>query len=681
MKKVLTICFLFFLAVKVTFAQGIGYEWTQQLGGSDSEIGRSITTDDEGNSYVAGEFFGTIDLDPGPGIDEVTSSGLRDIFVVKLNADGEYEWGYKLGNTGNDVARSITTTALGDILITGAFYETIDFDPGPATLNITSAGYDDIFIQKIDSDGNLLWVKTTGGSGEDQGYGIKEGADGYIYVCGRFDGTTDLDPGASVASFISNGNFDAFVLKLDASGNYIWAKTFGGVLGESALAIDVNSGGDIGISGGFYSTVDFDSGPEVYELTSNGSRDIFVLSLNMDGEFQWVNSIGDINNDEGVGVAIDEIGNIIATGDFQGTVDFDPSSVLAEFTASGILDIFLVKYNADGELVWANTFGGSSIDRGNKLVLDEERNIYLTGSFALLVDFDPGPEVAEFVSVGGYDVFVLKLDEGGNYLWAKTFGGDFYDEGTNICLGPGGSVFTTGSFDDDADFDPGSGMDIFSAIDNKDCFVHKMACSSVFYGTDVVTACNPYTWIDGNTYLTDNNTATFTLTEVGGCDSIITLDLTMVEADVSVTYTEPTIIANASGLSYQWLDCNDGYSPIDGETNQAFTPSENGNYAVEITDGDCIDTSECTVISTIGLSNWKVLGVNIYPNPTKGKFKITSTANHDYEVYLTDSRGKNLNTYSLKNEELEIELKGEKGIYFLMFQSVQGAFYHKIVFQ
>lgn len=136
-------------------------------------------------------------------------------------------------------------------------------------------------------------------------------------------------------------------------------------------------------------------------------------------------------------------------------------------------------------------------------------------------------------------------------------------------------------------------------------------------GTDVITSCDPITWIDGNTYSASTNTPTWTLTNSVGCDSIVTLDLTMNTVDPSVTNTNLTLSANSSGLQYQWVDCNDNYNWINGETNQSFTPDQNGSYAVIVTGNACSDTSDCQTIATIGLDE---LGL-----PFKGRtlLKIT----------------------------------------------------------
>lgn len=140
--------------------------------------------------------------------------------------------------------------------------------------------------------------------------------------------------------------------------------------------------------------------------------------------------------------------------------------------------------------------------------------------------------------------------------------------------------------------------------------------------TDVQVACNSYTWMDGNSYTSNNNTATWTIPNAAGCDSIITLDLTINTVDASITTIDATTLtANATGASYQWLDCDDNYAPIAGENGQTFIGSMAGNYAVEVDNNGCIDTSACASL-TVGIAELQASDINIYPNPSNGVFTV-----------------------------------------------------------
>ena len=142
--------------------------------------------------------------------------------------------------------------------------------------------------------------------------------------------------------------------------------------------------------------------------------------------------------------------------------------------------------------------------------------------------------------------------------------------------------------------------------------------------TDVQTACEPFTWIDGNVYTSDNNTATFMLLTNDGCDSLVTLDLTFEPLDISTSISQISLItANEINVDYQWLDCNDNMAPISGATNQSFAPGNVGSYAVQLTRGNCVDTSDCVEISVLGLeSKSKTEEILIYPIPSSDQINI-----------------------------------------------------------
>jgi len=194
-------------------------------------------------------------------------------------------------------------------------------------------------------------------------------------------------------------------------------------------------------------------------------------------------------------------------------------------------------------------------------------------------------------------------------------------------------------------------------------------------GVDVISACNSYTWIDGNTYTSSNNTATHNLTNAVGCDSLVTLNLTINSVNTTTIISGSTITADATGAAYQWLDCDNNYSVLNGETNQSFTAISNGNYAVELTENSCIDTSACVSITTILIDELSSIAIAyVYPNPSSEIVHVTfqETVNN-VELTLTDLQGKIISkqTYS-SLDSTSIKLKGSKGVYFLTIKTSEG---------
>ncbi|MBI3134421.1 MAG: T9SS type A sorting domain-containing protein [Bacteroidetes bacterium] len=192
-------------------------------------------------------------------------------------------------------------------------------------------------------------------------------------------------------------------------------------------------------------------------------------------------------------------------------------------------------------------------------------------------------------------------------------------------------------------------------------------------GTDVQTACNSYLWIDGNTYTTSNNTATHILTNAAGCDSVVTLNLTINNiSDITTTLTDITVTANNSTASYVWLDCDNNFAPISGETGQSFTPAENGNYAVALSENGCLDTSACVAVTTIGIvENSMTENFIIFPNPTDGVVKIVfENDQEELNVSLFSIEGKLLESKTFTNSAaITFEIEGSSGVYLLKLNS------------
>jgi uncharacterized membrane protein YgdD (TMEM256/DUF423 family) len=419
------------------------------FGGTSSDAGKGITVDSSGNSYITGYFYGTVDFGAG----NVTSAGTADIFVLKLNSSGTFQWVNTFGGTLFDVGNAIAVDSSGNSYITGHFGGTVDFGGG----NVTSAGSDDIFVLKLNSSGTFQWVKTFGGTSYDVGFAITVDSSGNSYITGYFYGTVDFGAG----NVTSAGSDDIFVLKLNSSGTFQWVKTFGGTLFDVGNAIAVDSSGNSYITGYFGGTVDFGGG----DVTSAGSGDIFVLKLNSSGTFQWVNTFGGTLFDAGKGITVDSSGNSYITGYFQGTVDFGAGNV----TSAGSDDIFVLKLNSSGTFQWVKTFGGTSSDVGFAITVDSSGNSYITGHFNGTVDFGGG----DVTSAGSGDIFVLKLNSSGTFQWVKTFGGTSYDVGYGITVDSSGNSYITGYFGGTVDF---GGGDVTSA-GSDDIFVLKLNSS------------------------------------------------------------------------------------------------------------------------------------------------------------------------------------------------------------
>jgi hypothetical protein len=439
--------------------------------------------------YLSGSFSGTTDFDPGAGTVNLTSTGGSDIFLARYNASGNYVWAKSMGGTSNDIGRSLVLDASANIYLAGEFSLTVDFDPSLATVNMTSAGSNDIFFAKYDASGNYVYARGMGSTGFDIGYGIAIDASANAYITGHFVNTADFDPSGAVANLTSAGNNDIFLARYDASGNYVYAVKIGSAANDIGYGIAVDASSNAYITGQFQGTVDFDPSGTTVNLISTGTNgntasDIFIAKYNASGTYVYAKKMGGPSFDVGFSIALDASANACITGQFIGTADFDPGAATINLISAGSNDIFVGKYDASGNYTTAVKIGGTGNDIGHALKLDGSSNIYIAGQFESTVDFDPGAGTVNLTSGSTENGYVMKLNSSAGYLWAAMQGGyssaAIADEGRGIAVDAAGNAYVTGSFQGTADFDPGAGTFNLTSAGGNDIFLAKYDPSGNF---------------------------------------------------------------------------------------------------------------------------------------------------------------------------------------------------------
>ncbi len=385
--------------------------WAKSIGGNDDEVAYSIHVDGRGYLYATGFFSGIVDFDPGLGIFNLTSSGNVDVFVLKLDSLGNFVWAVNMGGTDPEIGRSITVDDDGNVYTTGYYSGTADFDPGAGVYQLSTSFIPNVFVSKLDSNGAFMWAAGMGGNSDDEGYAIALDASNNVYTTGWFTDVADFDPGIGVHNLIADGDADAFVLKLDAAGNFIWANRIGGISHESARSIGIDATDHILITGSFQDTVDFDPGIGVFELSPAFGAETFVLKLNAAGNFIWAKSIPATMSGSDRNMALDRAGNIYNTGIFEGTVDFDAGAAVFNLTSAGDWDVFISKLDASGNFIWAGNMGGATPDFGLSIAMDDSDNLYSSGTYSGTADFDPSANTAYLTSVAARDNFVVKFGQ------------------------------------------------------------------------------------------------------------------------------------------------------------------------------------------------------------------------------------------------------------------------------
>jgi len=476
MKKFFQISLLCFSITSLN-GQSINFIWANTIGGSAFEYSAAIATDASGNVYTTGYFDGTVDFDPGTGTYNLTSNGSSDIFVLKINAAGNFVWARNMGGALSDNGKSVAVDASGNVYIAGGFQDIADFDPGPGTSNLTSAGNYDIFVLKMNASGNLVWAKNLGGTSSESGSSIAVDPSGNVYTTGAFDNTADFDPGPATYNLTpANVNLsDIFVSKLDASGNFGWAIRFGDIAPDAGYSITSDVSGNIYVTGYFHGTIFFGCNTLSTSLTF---PDVFVIKLNAAGGCLWAIRMGGTSSDVGQSITTDASGNVYTTGYFRGTSDFDPGPGTYNLTALGFNDIFISKLNGSGNFVWAKSIGNVA-GANNTIGVDVMQNVYVAGAFEGTIDFDPGAGIYNLTSAGKSDIFLCKLDPSGNFAAAQRMGGDSTDIVSAIAVDASGTANTTGEFYGTADLDPGGGVHQFTSAGGTDIFVVKSTHSGL----------------------------------------------------------------------------------------------------------------------------------------------------------------------------------------------------------
>lgn len=392
-----------------------------------------------------------------------------------------FQWAKQLGGPYTDYGNAIAVDAFGNVFTAGRFEGVADFDPGPGTF--TLSGGDEVFVSKIDVSGNFVWAKQMGGNGLDWANSIAIDALGNIYTTGIFSDTADFDPGPGVFNLaaIACCGSNIFVSKLDASGNFVWAKQITGPNADEGLSIAVDASGNVYTTGYFAGTADFDPGAGTFTLSSLvGSEDVFISKLDALGNFLWAKQIGGISTDHGNSITVDAVGNVFTAGQFQGTPDFDPGPGVVLIPTFGGNDVFILKLDASGNFVWVKQLGGSLYEVPRFIFMDGLNNIYTTGNFIGTSDFDPGPGIFNLTSSGVQSFFISKLDALGNFVWAKQTGGTSATEVSSIFVDGAYNIYATGYFNGTVDFDPGIGIFNLSVLGNNDMFVSKLDPSGNF---------------------------------------------------------------------------------------------------------------------------------------------------------------------------------------------------------
>ncbi|HYF04110.1 MAG TPA: SBBP repeat-containing protein [Patescibacteria group bacterium] len=420
-------------------AQTPEWEWAKSAGGLYSDEGNSIAVDSFGNTYTLGSYCSeTITFDSITLTNSTYGgNGHNDIFLVKHNPQGKLVWAKTAGGIGSerrqDIGREVKIDKQGYIYIIGDCSGPIAFDS-----TIVYGEGDNVIIVKYTPDGEMLWGKSFGGYNTEMGMSISLDNESNIYFTGVH---TSLKFPIGKDTLKADGFAQMMVIKLDSTGEVIWSKSFGGSRHDIGFSIAADSHGNVYIGGGFDSDSISFGETTLYHPPLTRHR-VFFVKFDTNGNILWARGGGQLSVDGWVHVATDDNGNLIAHGDFIGTSTTFENITLPN-TRQDSSDIFLVKYDTDGNLLWAQSAGGTQKDVAGNLTIDVFGNILIAGLFSSpAITF--GTTVLQ--NVGGQDMFIAKFDPTGNVLWATSNGSIGNEKINSIAESTTGDLYVTGIF-------------------------------------------------------------------------------------------------------------------------------------------------------------------------------------------------------------------------------------------
>lgn len=453
------------VAATVSFSQGGEWTWSNFIGGYDNEQSGKVKYDQQGNSYVTGSFssstlnIGGITLQNG-------FPGFSDIFLAKYNPEGNVLWAISFGGNKNENNSLIEVDGNGNIYLTGSFQspsimlgetQVVNYSAGPI--------FYDVFISKLNENGDFIWSKSAGGEMSDHSMGLHVDAYGSVYFSGRFALSIQFG-GIELTTNPNAGNTGGFLVKYDPLGNEEWVKGIVGSVGGMSVATDL--AGNVYLNGS-YQNYYFDYGQGTMVDPENWDQDSFLIKYTTSGDFLWFRSSDGSCSLWVAEMITDVYGNILFTGHLAGNAGEEQTFGSHTISTSGIADMFIVKYDSDGNVLWAKTIGGNGYDRAYGLQADGTGNVYLIGSFD-----SPSMILNGEVSInqGASDAIVVAFSSNGQILWHEIAGGNGNDVGTGIDISSSGEIFIIGQFGS-APFILGNYST--STVGGSDIFIAKMA--------------------------------------------------------------------------------------------------------------------------------------------------------------------------------------------------------------
>lgn len=713
MKNILAIIFLN-LMVNSLSAQNV--HWGGVINTTYNDYIYDLQADNEGSLIICGQFSGTVDFDPGPGVANLitTSANNSDIFLAKYDSTGNYLWAHRFGvNFFYDEGDRVAVDDSGNIFITGMFGSSVDFDPHPVnTATISAPGNARArFLAKYDAAGNFIAVKQVGNavgnlpSSQDGQSGLGCDADGNVYMSGFYGTSLAIGPGTTLPV---SGLSDNYFSKFDSQLNLIWAYRLGSSGTEYSQGMFVHPSGKIIVLGSFRNTIDFDPGPGTANLTqTSATADGYFASYDSSGQFLFVRHLEAGNSATPIATLIDSDHNIIVAGSCTATMDADPGPGYAPVGIGFNDQAFVAAYDSLGNYRWAHAYGDVNAFNAIRYAgVDSINNIYVAGNYNPMVDINPGPDTAVFGNK--YAAYVASYDTSGNFRSA------FLVQEVKMRV-KGDDIYLGSGFYGLVDFDPGPQIyPLQSDTANASWYLLRMhICDAFAEAPQTITAVSAcagdtvtlsvsgggpqYLWEfsagvspvgsvnDSMVTVVLDSAAIFEtafVSSVGGCQNS-----PMVFANINV-FQPITPVVNQSGdslvatplsLSYQWYLAG---VEIPGANDSVYVPLVSGTYSVMTADSNgCFAMSDTinfviSVLTEIGSAS-----IEIFPNPVINELFISlPEANNKVVIIVYDISGRVMLRKITDDNIAIIDMKMlANGVYTLKVESGEDCFYNRVV--
>ena len=440
MKKRILLLFTPFILLQDSRAQLYNFDWSKGWGGSGDEYGWTVVEDKDGNIYCGGSFSSTSITFGTTTLNNVGVSG-PDAFLVKYNSAGNVQWAKRYGSTGGDELRELAVDDSGNVYIAGYFLSsTLNID----AFAINGVGADDIFLARIDANGNADWAKAVAGTNDNRPDGLLIDPSGRVVLSGGF---TNASLQIGTTTLTNAGNFYFFIARFNKSnGNVIDAVSFGSSGRDEVMGFNCSPS-----TGAYYLTGRFDGssitmGSNTLTNASGGTHDILVACLTSSLAVQWAQRFGGSGDDEINNAVYSNAGGsdaLFVTGSFSSTSMTIGSTTL---NCAGMKDIFAARFDGQSP-AWAVSAGGSNEDMGAGIAVDNDKNVFITGGFASASVVFDSATLNNAGSAGSFDVFTAVYDEGGNNIFAEGAGESGNDIGFSIFCTSSDKALVTGWFE------------------------------------------------------------------------------------------------------------------------------------------------------------------------------------------------------------------------------------------